>query len=97
MLSLTADAVLEPQETVGSIPGLGRSPWRRKWQPTPLFLAEESPWAEEPGGIQYKPPYKLTSDAHRKDRGQRGKGTKEMMVWEQVFEWVGGLSLDGGC
>ena len=27
-------AVLEPQETVGSIPGLGRSPWRRKWQPT---------------------------------------------------------------
>ena len=26
--------VLEPQETVGSIPGLGRSPWRRKWQPT---------------------------------------------------------------
>ena len=23
---------------VGSIPGLGRFPWRRKWQPTPLFL-----------------------------------------------------------
>jgi len=22
----------------GSIPGLGRSPWRRKWQPTPVFL-----------------------------------------------------------
>lgn len=44
----------------------------------------------------YKPPYKLTSDAHRKDRGQLGKGTKEMMVWEQVCEWVGGLSLDGG-
>ena len=20
-----------------------------------------------------------------------------MMVWEQVSEWVGGLSLDGGC
>ena len=22
----------------GSIPGSGRSPWRRKWQPTPVFL-----------------------------------------------------------
>ena len=26
----------------GSIPGLGRLPWRRKWQPTPLFLPGES-------------------------------------------------------
>ena len=23
---------------VGSIPGLGRFPWRRKWQPTLVFL-----------------------------------------------------------
>ena len=23
---------------LGSIPGLGRSPWRSKWQPTPVFL-----------------------------------------------------------
>ena len=23
---------------VGSIPGLGRSPWSRKWQPTPVYL-----------------------------------------------------------
>ena len=27
-------AVLEPQETVGSIPGLGRFPWKSKWQLT---------------------------------------------------------------
>ena len=26
----------------GSIPGLGRSPWRRAWQPTPIFLPGES-------------------------------------------------------
>ena len=25
----------------GSIPGLGRFPWRRKWQPTPVFLPGE--------------------------------------------------------
>ena len=23
---------------LGSIPGWGRFPWRRKWQPTPVFL-----------------------------------------------------------
>ena len=26
----------------GLIPGLGRSPWRNKWQPTPVFLLEKS-------------------------------------------------------
>ena len=25
-------------------------PWRRAWQPTPVFLPGESPWTEEPGG-----------------------------------------------
>ena len=25
-----------------SIPGSGRFPWRRKWQPTPVFLAGDS-------------------------------------------------------
>ena len=34
----------------GSTPGLGRPPWRR--QPTPVFLPGESPWTEEPGGLQ---------------------------------------------
>ena len=37
---------------LASIPGLGRSPWRKVWQPTPVFLAGESPWTEEPGGLQ---------------------------------------------
>ena len=27
---------------MGSIPGLGRFPWRRKWQPTPALLPEKS-------------------------------------------------------
>ena len=26
--------------------------WRRKWQPTPVFLLGESPWTEEPGALQ---------------------------------------------
>ena len=27
------------------------TPWRRAWQPTPVFLSEESPWTEEPGRL----------------------------------------------
>ena len=26
--------------------------WRRKWQPTPVFLPGEIPWTEEPGRLQ---------------------------------------------
>ena len=36
---------------LGLIPGLGRSPWRRAWQPTPVFLPGESPWTEEPDRV----------------------------------------------
>ena len=36
---------------LGLIPGLGRFPWRRRWQPTPLFLSVESPGTEDPGGL----------------------------------------------
>ena len=31
---------------------VGKIPWRRKWQPTPVFLPGESPWTEKPGGLQ---------------------------------------------
>ena len=31
-------------------PWVGKTPWRRAWQPTPGFLPGESPWTEEPGG-----------------------------------------------
>ena len=34
-----------------STPG-GKVPWRRAWQPTPVFSHGESPWTEEPGGLQ---------------------------------------------
>ena len=36
----------------GLDPWVGKIPWRRKWQPTPVFLPGESPWTEEPGGLQ---------------------------------------------
>ena len=37
---------------LGSIPGLGRFPWKMAWQPTPVFLPGESPWTEKPGRLQ---------------------------------------------
>jgi len=51
---------------LGLIPGSGRSPeerigytpvffpWRRAWQPTPVFLPGESPWTEELGPWGHK-------------------------------------------
>ena len=33
-------------------PWVGTIPWRRAWQTTPVFLPGESPWTEEPGGLQ---------------------------------------------
>ena len=35
---------------MGLIPGSEKIPWRRKWQPTPVFLPGKS--HEEPGGLQ---------------------------------------------
>ena len=37
-------------EELGSVPGW--IPWRRARQPTPVVLPGESPWTEEPGGLQ---------------------------------------------
>ena len=37
---------------LGFDPWFGMIPWRRTWQPTPVFLPGESPWTEEPGGRQ---------------------------------------------
>ena len=36
----------------GFSPWVGKIPWRRAWQPTPVLLPGESPWTEEPGGLQ---------------------------------------------
>ena len=33
-------------------PWIRKIPWRREWQPTPVFLPRKSPWTEEPGGLQ---------------------------------------------
>ena len=37
----------------GFDPWVRKLPWRRKWQPTPVFLPWEIPRTEEPGGLQF--------------------------------------------
>ena len=36
---------------LGFDPWVGKTPWRRAWQPTPVFFPGESPWIEEPGRL----------------------------------------------
>ena len=47
-----------PYVTTGKTIALTRwtfvSPWRRPLQPTPVFLPGESPWTEEPDGLQFR-------------------------------------------
>ena len=40
------------QKRHGFNPWVRKIPWRRAWQPTPVLLPGESPWAEEPGRLQ---------------------------------------------
>ena len=37
---------------VGGLGSIGKIPSRRAWQPTPVFFPGESPWTEDPGGLQ---------------------------------------------
>ena len=39
---------------LGFKPWVRKIPWRSEWLPSPVFLPEESPWTEEPGGLQSK-------------------------------------------
>ena len=36
----------------GFDPWIRKSPWRRKWEPTPVFLPGEYHGQEKPGGLQ---------------------------------------------
>ena len=35
----------------GFNPWMGKISWRKKWQPTPVFLLGKSPWTEKTGGL----------------------------------------------
>ena len=56
---------------LGSIPGSGRFPWRRKWQPTPVFLPGESHGQRSLVG--YSP------------RGRKESDTTERLHFHSIF------------
>ena len=37
----------------GFNPWVRKIPWKRAWQPIPVFLPGEFPWTEKPGGLQH--------------------------------------------
>ena len=37
-----------PSVRPGFDPSVEKIPWKRAWQPTPVFLPGESPWTQEP-------------------------------------------------
>ena len=51
---------------MGSIPGLRRFPWRRKWL---AIIAWEIPWTEEPGGLQSMGLQRVRHDLVTKQQG----------------------------
>ena len=46
-----AQMVQKPPAMQESDPWVGEIPWRKAWQPTPVFLSGESSWTKEPGGL----------------------------------------------
>ena len=60
---------------LGSIPGVGKIPWSRAWQSSPVFLPGETPRTEESGGLQ--------------STGSQGVGhdwaTKHSIYWEEMW------------
>ena len=52
MLSLLGEMNCRRLKSCGFHTWVRKIPWRRTWQPTPVYLPGESPWTEEPGGLQ---------------------------------------------
>ena len=65
---------------------VGKIPWRRKWQPPPVCLPGESPWTEEPGGLQSTGPQRVWHDPATEDTHIHGWLT--MLCYFQVYNKV---------
>ena len=79
--SLVAQTVKNPcmmQET-----WVGKIHWRRAWQPTPVFLPGETPWTEEPGGLQ-----SMGSRRVGHNRETKHKALMEVHLLILVFELI---------
>ena len=72
----------------GSIPGLRRFPWRRKWQPTPVLLPGKS--HEERSLMGYSPWGLKESDTTERTHIHSGTNTDLVTETEMAPKKVGG-------
>ena len=65
-------------------------PWRRASQPFPVFLPGESPWTQEPGGLQSMGSQESDTTEHRGFPGGPGAKTPCAQVRGPRFNpWSG--------
>ena len=71
-------------------PWVRKIPWRRTWQPTPVYLPGESPWTEESGGLQSIGYHRVRHDwnnwEHAPNLGKLDNG-KDMLLPFDSFEF----------
>ena len=63
-LSQVAQCQCRRCKRCGFDPWVRKIPWRRKWQPIPVFLPWEIPWTEKPGGLQSRRCKELDTTVH---------------------------------
>ena len=59
---------------------VGKVPWRRGWQPTLVFLPGESPWTEEPGGLQ--------STGYKESDTTERLSTAQLSIYMLIHFWT---------
>ena len=64
---------------------VGKIPWRTEWQPTPVFLPGESPWAKEPGRLQFLGSQRVGHDWSNLARTQASMGKKKYITFSQSY------------
>ena len=60
---------------------VGKIPWRREWQPTPVFLPGESTWTEEPGKLQSMGSQRIGHDWATKHTHMLGGGANSPLSY----------------
>ena len=63
---------------------VGKIPWRKTWQPTPVFLPGESPQTEQPSGLQFMGSQRVGHDW----------ATKQGDTWHLYFQSLSSLFLN---
>ena len=69
----------------GFDPWVGKIPWRRTWQPTPVILALEISWTEEPAGYS---PWGHKRVRHDLVTEQNNKCTEERPCEDTAWWWA---------